>query len=155
PGSIFLLIKSIATIEKVGMNLDPDISITKLIRPYAKALVMKQYAIPRMGKAILKSIKKYIHLGKTLPDEISDILFSIKSGKLTHDIKLDSQEMFAKTIKQAGKTIALAILVSFIIISTGFIRARGHSTFIVDSIFFISIFYGVILVFRLLTRLRT
>ncbi|MBA3663280.1 MAG: hypothetical protein H0W61_03605 [Bacteroidetes bacterium] len=154
PGSIFLLIKSIATIEKVGMKLDPDISITKLIRPYAKKLVMKQYALPRIGKAFLKSIKKYIHLGKTLPDEISDILFNIKTGKLTHDIRLDSEEMFTKTIKQAGKTIALAILVSFIIVSTGFIRAKGNSSFIVDAIFFVSIFYGFILIFKLFTRLR-
>ncbi|MCE3260389.1 MAG: Ubiquinone biosynthesis monooxygenase UbiB [Bacteroidetes bacterium] len=154
PGSIFLLIKSIATIEKVGTNLDPDISITKHIRPYAKSLVMKQYALPKIGKAFIKSIKKYIQLGKTLPDEISDILYNIKTGKLTHDIKLDSEELFTKTIKQAGKTIALAILVSFIIISTGFIRARGNSSFMVDAIFFVAIFYGFILIIKLFSRLR-
>lgn len=154
PGSIFLLIKSIATIEKVGMNLDPDISITKIIRPYAKALVMKQYSIPKMGKALLKSIKKYIHLGKTLPDEISDILFNIKTGKLTHDIRLDSEEMFTKTIKQTGKTIALAILIGLIIISSAFIRAKGNSSFMVDAIFFVSIFYGFIFIFKLFTKLR-
>lgn len=155
PGSIFLLIKAIATIEKVGLNLDPDISITNIIRPYAKKLVMKQFALPRIGKAVLKSIKKYINLGKTLPDEISEILYNIKTGKLTHDIRLDSEEMFTKTIKQAGKTIALAILISFIIISSGFIRAKGNSSFIVDAIFFVSIFYGFLLMFRLFTRLRT
>jgi ubiquinone biosynthesis protein len=154
PGSIFLLIKSIATIEKVGTNLDPDISLTKHIRPYAKALVMKQYSLPKMGKAFLKSIKKYIELGKALPDEIRDILYNIKTGKLTHDIKLDSEELFTKTIKQAGKTIALAILVSFIIISTGYIRAKGNSSFMVDAIFFVSVFYGFILIFKLFSKLR-
>jgi hypothetical protein len=84
----------------------------------------------------------------------SEILYNIKTGKLTHDIRLDSEEMFTKTIKQAGKTIALAILVSFIIISSGFIRAKGNSSFIVDAIFFVSIFYGFLLIFRLFTRLR-
>ncbi|MGZ4044707.1 MAG: ABC1 kinase family protein [Bacteroidia bacterium] len=155
PGGIFLLIKSIATIEKVGLKLDPDISVTKLIRPYAKKLVMKQYALPRIGKVVLKSIKKYIELGKTLPDEISDILYNIKTGKLTHDIRLDSEEIFTKTIKQAGKTIALAILVSFIIISTSIIRAKGNSSFIVDAIFFVGVFYGFLLIFKLFARLRT
>lgn len=155
PGSIFLLIKSIATIEKVGMNLDPNISVTKLIRPYAKALVMKQYSIPRIGKALLKSIKKYIDLGKHLPDDINDIIFSLKTGKFTHDINLDSQEMFSNSIKQTGKTIALAILIGFIIAGTAYIRAKGNSSFIVNAIFFVSIFYGFILIFRLFTRLRT
>ncbi|MBI2720979.1 MAG: AarF/ABC1/UbiB kinase family protein [Bacteroidetes bacterium] len=155
PGSIFLLIKSIATIEKVGMNLDPDISVTKLIRPYAKALVMKQYSVPRIGKALLKSIKKYIDLGKHLPDDINEIIFSLKTGKFTHDINIDSQEMFSNSIKQTGKTIALAILIGFIIAGTAYIRAKGNSSFIVNAIFFVSIFYGFILIFRLFTRLKT
>jgi len=154
PGSIFLLIKCIATIEKVGTNLDPDISISNHIRPYAKALVKKQFEIPRIAKSILKAVKKYIDLGKSLPDEISDILYNIKSGKLTHDIKLDSEELFTKTIKQAGKTVALSILVSFLIIATAFIRAKGNSSFIIDAIFFISVFYAFILIIRLFSKLR-
>jgi len=155
PGTIFLLIKSIATIEKVGLNLDPDISIANHIRPYATALVKKEYSLPRIAKAFMKSLKKYIELGKALPDEISDILFNIKSGKLTHDIKLDSEELFTKTIKQAGKTIALAIIISFLVLGSAYLRAKGNSTFLVDSVFFVSIFYAFLMVIRLFSRLRT
>jgi ubiquinone biosynthesis protein len=154
PGSIFLLIKAIATIEKVGLNLDPEISIAGFIRPYARDLVKKQYSLPKIAKDILKSVKKYIALGKSLPDEISDILFNIKSGKLTHDIRLDSQELFTKTIRQAGKTIALAILLSFLIAGTSYLRAKGNDSFMINAVFFISVFYAFIIVFRLFARLR-
>jgi ubiquinone biosynthesis protein len=154
PGSIFLLIKSIATIEKVGTNLDPDISISEHIRPYAKALVKKQFALPKMAKTFIKAIKKYIDLGKSLPDEISDILYNIKSGKLTHDIKLDSEELFTKTIKQAGKTVALAILISFLIIATAYIRSRGASSLLIDGVFYVSIFYAFLLIIRLFSKIR-
>jgi ubiquinone biosynthesis protein len=154
PGSIFLLIKSIATIEKVGLHLDPDISIASHIRPYAIALVRKEYSIPRIAKAILKSLKKYIELGKSLPDEISEILYNIKSGKLTHDIRLDSEEMFTKTIRQTGKTIALSILISFLIVGTSYLRAKNNSSFVVDCVFFVSVFYAFLMVVKLFSRLR-
>jgi ubiquinone biosynthesis protein len=154
PGSIFLLIKSIATIEKVGLKLDPDISIAVHIRPYAIALVRKEYALPVIVKAVIKSLKKYIQLGKTLPDEISEILYNIKSGKLTHDIRLDSEEMFTKTIRQTGKTIALAILISFLIVGTSYLRAKGNASFIIDFVFFVSVFYAFLMVVRLFSRLR-
>jgi ubiquinone biosynthesis protein len=154
PGGIFLLIKSIATIEKVGLNLDPDISISKHIRPFATALIKKQYSIPRIAKEFFKSIKKYVDLGKALPDEISDILYNIKSGKLTHDIKIGNEEMFAKTIRQAGKTIALAIIVSFLIVGSSILRARDNSSFLIDAVFFFSIFYGFLMVVKLFSRLK-
>lgn len=154
PGGIFLLIKSIATIEKVGLNLDPDISISNHLRPYAIALVKKQYSLPRIAKAFFKSIKKYVELGKSLPDEISEILYNIKSGKMTHDIRLDSPDLVTKTIKQAGKTIALAILISFLIAGSAYMRVKGTGGFVVDCVFFLSIFYAVTMVAKLFTRLR-
>jgi ubiquinone biosynthesis protein len=154
PGSIFLLIKCIATIENVGLRLNPDISIAEQIRPYAKALVKKQYSLPKMANEVLKTLKKYVDLGKRLPDEISDILYNIKSGKLTHDIRLDSQELFAKTIKQAGKTIALAILVSFLIIGTAYIRSKGNSSFFINAAFYVSIFFAFVMVIKLFSRLK-
>ena len=154
PGSIFLLIKCIATIEKVGLNLNPDISIANHIRPYAITLIKKQYSLPKMGQELLKTFKKYVELGKNLPDEISDILFNIKSGKLTHDIRLESQDLFAKTIKQAGKTIALSILISFLLMGTAYIRSQGNSSFIVNGVFFISIFLAFLMALRLFNRLK-
>jgi ubiquinone biosynthesis protein len=154
PGGIFLLIKSIATIEKVGLSLDSEISITNHIRPYAIALIKKQYSVPRIANVLLKSLKKYVDLGKTLPDEISDIIYSIKSGKLTHDIKLDSEEMFTKSIKQAGKTIALAILISFMVLGSAFVLSKGQATFFVKATFVISIVYSFLMISRLFSRLK-
>ena len=142
PGSIFLLIKSIATIEKVGLNLDPEISIAQHIRPYAEVLVKKQYSVSGITNAILKTVKRYLDLGKKLPDEISDILFNIKNGRLTHDIKLDSEEAFTKSIRQSGKTIALAILISFMVFGTAFIISKGTNSLFVKSVFVISIGYS-------------
>ncbi len=155
PGGIFLLIKSIATIEKVGLSLDPDISITNHIRPFAVALIKKQYSVPKIANVILKSIKKYIDLGKSLPDEISDILYNFKSGKLTHDIKLNNEEMFTKSIKQAGKTIALAILISFMVLGSAFMMSKGQGTFFIKSIFIISTGCAIILVTKLFSGLKT
>lgn len=155
PGGIFLLIKCIATIEKVGLKLDPEISVANHIRPYATTLIKKEFSIPKIASTIIKSLKKYVQLSKSLPDDISDILYNIKTGKLTHDIKLDSEEMFTKSIKQAGKTIALAILISVLVIGSSFILSKGQSTFFVNTIFVISIFYAFIMIVRLFSKLKT
>jgi ubiquinone biosynthesis protein len=154
PGSIFLLIKSIATIEKVGLKLDRNISVANHIRPYAVRLIKEQFSLPRMARSVLKSVKKYLDLGRSLPDEISEILYNVKSGKLTHDIKLGNQEPFTRSIKQAGKMIAAAILVSFLIAGTSFMRAKGTDTFLVNAIFFTSVTMAFVMVTRLFTRVR-
>lgn len=154
PGSIFLLIKSIATIEKVGMRLDPSISISSLIRPYAISLIKKQYSLPKIGEVVLKTVKKYLKLGTTLPDEISEILFNIKSGRLTHDIKLGNEERFTRAIRQAGKTLALSVLISFLIIGTSMIRSKGQGSVFVDLVFFTAVCFALALGFKLLSRLR-
>jgi ubiquinone biosynthesis protein len=154
PASIFLLIKSIATIEKVGLRLDPSISISSLIRPYAVNLIKKQYSLPKIGEVLLRTVKKYLKLGTSLPDEISEILYNIKSGKLTHDIKLGNQEMFTRSIRQAGKTLALSILISFLIIGTSMIRAKGEGSVFIDMVFFTAVCFAIVLGFKLLSRLR-
>jgi ubiquinone biosynthesis protein len=154
PGSIFLLIKSIATIEKVGLRLDPGISVANHIRPYAVSLIKEQYSVPKLARTLLKSVKKYLDLGRSLPDEIGEILYNVKSGKLTHDIKLGNEEMFTKSIRQAGKTVALALLISFLIAATAFSRSHGNAGFMVDLVFFVSTFFGLFFVARLFTRLK-
>ncbi|MBK9285781.1 MAG: AarF/ABC1/UbiB kinase family protein [Sphingobacteriaceae bacterium] len=154
PGSIFLLLKSIATIEKVGLRLDPSVSVSNAIRPYAEALVKKQYTLPRVGKALFKTIKKYAELAQALPEDIGEILYNIKSGKLTHDIKLGNNENMNKSIRQAGATLALSLLVSFSIAGTAVLRSRGDTGFFVDAIFYISCVLGVIMAFKLLGRLK-
>ena len=154
PGSIFLLIKSIATIEKVGLRLDPHISISALIRPYAINLIKKQYSLPKISEIILRTVKKYLKLGTTLPDEIGDILSSIKNGKLTHDIKLGNEEMFTHSIRQAGKILALSILISFLVIGTSLIRAKGESSTFINITFFISVSFALVMGFKLLSRLK-
>lgn len=154
PGSIFLLIKSIATIEKVGLALDPEISISEHIRPYAETLIMKQYSINSISKTVLKSLKRYIDLGKKLPEDISEILYNVKTGRLTHDIRLDSEEAVTNTIKQTGKTIASAIMISFMIFGTSFIISKGNASIFIKSIFVVSIGYSFLLLTRLLGSKR-
>jgi len=154
PTSIFLLIKSIATIEKVGMHLDSQISVAQHLKPYAEKLVKKQYAPKNIAKSVLKSLKKYIDLGKNLPDEVSDILYNLKSGKLTHDIKFNNEAAFAKTIKQTGKTIALALLVGIIVLATSFIISKGQAGLFTKIAFGISLVYSFVTISRLLRTSR-
>src|SRR5438552_11530982 len=44
PGSIYLLLKAVATVEKFGYNLDPDISLAAYIRPFAENIIKKRYS---------------------------------------------------------------------------------------------------------------
>ncbi len=150
PTSIFLLIKSIATIEKVGLHLDPQISVAEHLRPYAEKLIKKQYTPKSIAKSVFKSLKKYIDLGKNLPDEVSDILYSLKSGKFTHDIKFNNEAAFAKSIKQTGKTIALALLVGIIVLATSFVISKGQAGLFTKIAFGISLVYSFVTISRLL-----
>lgn len=110
PSGIFMLVKSLATIQKVAEKLDPDIPFTPLITPYAKDVIMHRFAPRRLAGELYQTLKNYADLIFNLPNDVSEILYKIKQGEIHHNIRFENSEMLQKAVRNVGFRMAYAII---------------------------------------------
>ena len=153
PGSIYLLVKALATIEKLGYNLDPEISLPNIIKPYAKALIRKEYSPSAIAHAIFDTARDYVTLVRTFPSEISEILYKVKEGKLIHDIQLNDQG-FVRSLRQMTRTLAIAFLIGFMLTGSIIINIWGDANWVSDFMFVLSSFFAIWLLLGLFFKTK-
>ncbi|WP_298062426.1 AarF/UbiB family protein [uncultured Rikenella sp.] len=110
PNGIFMLVKSLATIQKVAEKLDPDIPFTPLITPYAKEVIMNRFAPRKLAGELYQALKNYANLAVNLPNDISEILYKLKQGEIRHNIRFENSEMLQKAVRNVGFRMAYAII---------------------------------------------
>ena len=110
PNGIFMLVKSLATIQKVAEKLDPDIPFTPLITPYAKDVIMQRFSPRKMAEELYQTLKNYANLAINLPNDVSEILYKLKQGEIRHNIRFENSEMLQKAVRNVGFRMAYAII---------------------------------------------
>lgn len=111
PSGIFLLIKTFATLEKFASNLDPTVEISPIVIPYAQRLIKERYSAKKVATDIYETITNYIDLIRDLPTNLNEIIFKLKEGKIKHDIKLEDDMLFTKTLRSVSLRISYVILI--------------------------------------------
>lgn len=110
PNGIFMLVKSLATIQKVAEKLDPDIPFTPLITPYAKDVIMNRFAPRKLAGELYQTLKNYANLALNLPNDISEILYKLKQGEIRHNIRFENSETIQKAVRNVGFRMAYSII---------------------------------------------
>jgi ubiquinone biosynthesis protein len=154
PASIYLLIKALATLEKFGHNLDRHISLATFIKPYAIALIRKQYTPREVFSTLVNTVEDYVTMVRSFPGEVSEIMYKMKQGKLIHDIQLSNEEAFVKSFKQLGRIIALAFIIGFTFTGSSLMITNGRAYWLPELIFVISSILGIWLLLRLFFKIR-
>lgn len=123
PSGLFMLAKSLLTLQNFAGQLDPDLPLTPLVMPYAKKLVSNQYNVRRFAGSIFDTITDYIQLGQNLPKQINEILYKLKEGKISHEIKVDDSQGVSRAFRNIGNRIVLAILLMALFIGSVLLMA--------------------------------
>lgn len=154
PGSIFLLMKALATVEKFGANLDANISLPVLIRPYAETLIKEKFSAKQIAGEVYDTLKDYVSLIRDFPGEINEILYRIKQGKITLDINVKEKELFARGLRQIGGTLAIVLLIGILLGGSIILITRGKDIQGANFMLGTSVFFAVWLLLRLFTRTK-
>lgn len=110
PSGMFMLGKALLTLQRFAGELDPDLPLTPLVLPYAKRLVSTQYNLRNVAGSVFDTFSDYIRLARSLPNQINEILYKLKEGKISHEIKVDDTAAMNKALRNIGNRIVLAIL---------------------------------------------
>ena len=110
PQGVFMLIKSLSTIQKVGERLDPELSIAPLIIPHAQEILNNKFSIRKISSLVRDTAKDYVRIVRELPGDISEIMYKLKEGKIHHEIHLDGQAVLMKTLRMMSLRVAYVLL---------------------------------------------
>ncbi len=110
PSGIFMLAKSLGTIQKVAERLDPNIPFAKLITPYAKEVVLRRFTPKKMAGELYQALHNYVNLALSFPNDVSEILYKIKQGQIQHHMSFEDSEVFRRALRSVGFRMAYAII---------------------------------------------
>ena len=110
PSGIFMLIKALVTIQKFSGNLDPGLSLTPIMLPYAKDVVKAKYSPHRIANQIYDTFSSYVSLVRSFPGDVSEILYKLKEGKIKHEIHLSDDAVLIRAATKIGVKVAYVML---------------------------------------------
>ena len=108
---IFMLVKALASLQKFAGQLDPTVSLTPLVMPYAKKLVMQRYTPRKIASNIYDTLMDYVTLVNTLPSSVNEILYKLKEGTVHHQVHIDDKNPITKVLRLIGYRVTAALLI--------------------------------------------
>jgi ubiquinone biosynthesis protein len=116
-----LLMRALIIIEGVGLTLYPEYNLMEEVQPYAKRIMAKRYSPKELFKRIYASVQEVGELALDLPNDIREILFKLKEGKLRVEFEHKGLEPMTHKLDVVSNRIAFAIIVAAMILGSAIV----------------------------------
>lgn len=154
PANLFMLIKTIATIQKFGENLDAEISMADMIRPYAVEKIKEQFTWQAILNKITSSAEDYLYFVDKFPRDVKEVMSNLKRGVLKHEINLREDSYTNKAMKQGINRLGFVFLIGLMLIcSTLLFMYKGEKQ-IVKIFFYTTVIVSALTAFRLFVKTK-
>ncbi|OQX97154.1 MAG: ubiquinone biosynthesis protein, partial [Bacteroidetes bacterium 4572_117] len=117
PGSIFLLLRTLAILEGIGRVIDPEMKIVEVARPYGFKLFKEKYSPKNLNYEFQYAISNIFSLLYSSPIDLKFILKKIKNGKIYSHIELHGLENFLKRIDINTNKFVLTFIFAALFVS--------------------------------------
>jgi ubiquinone biosynthesis protein len=121
PQNLFLMMKALATVEGLGLVLDPDFDMTRQATPFVKRVKMARYHPKRVADNLLKSGAELAKLMQEIPGETREILVQMKRGKIKIEFEHKGLEPMMSTHDQISNRLSFSIIIGALIIGSALI----------------------------------
>ncbi len=116
PANLFMLIKTIATIQKFGENLDANISLADMIKPYAIDKIKEKFTWKSILNQVTSSAEDYLYFVDTFPKDVKEVMGNLKRGVLKHEINLEEDSYTNKAMRQGINRLGFVFLLGLMLI---------------------------------------
>ncbi|RLD72527.1 MAG: AarF/ABC1/UbiB kinase family protein, partial [Bacteroidetes bacterium] len=117
PGTIFLLLRTLAILEGIGRIIDPEMKIVEVVKPYGFKLFKEQYSPKNLNYEFQYTLSNLFSLLYSSPLDLKFILKKIKNGKIYSHIELHGLDNFLRKIDVNTNKIVLSFLFAVSLIS--------------------------------------
>jgi ubiquinone biosynthesis protein len=126
PPDFLLVGKAIMTIEGVGKEIDPDLDVLGVARPFFLDLLRKRYSPERIGMELWRGVERLSGAAYDLPQQLREILEDLRLGRLT---VRSTDPALPKTVDRLGRRVFAGLVVAtFVFAGTWLFGSTRHET---------------------------
>lgn len=123
PADFLLVGKAIMTIEGVGKEIDPDLDVFGVARPYFLELLRKRYSPERMGMEAWRGFERLSGAAYDLPQQLREVLDDLRLGRLTVQT---ANPTLPKTVDRLGRRLFSGLVVATFVMAGTWLVASGR-----------------------------
>ena len=155
PSELWLLGKTLAMMEGVGLKLDPDFDIFEVARPYVRAFVRQMTSPWVLGRRLLKGASDWNELFLELPRRVPRLLDQVEDGGMLLNLQLRGVDTWLARLDHIVNRLAISILVAAFIISLAmllpsYLETRGWGFWVTGLAFAVASILGLWLLISIL-----
>jgi ubiquinone biosynthesis protein len=121
PPNIFLMMKSMTTVEGVARMLDPDFDLFGRVAPYIRSVLLERYSPRRLSADAFQMTADLIKFTRRFPQDLLDIARLIRRQQLCLKIEDRGLERTLSTHDQISNRISFSIIIAALIIGSALI----------------------------------
>jgi ubiquinone biosynthesis protein len=158
PSDLVLVFKSIAMLEGISLQLDPDINVFSEVEPYVRDVLLELQSPVTWVKELGEQMRESAEALVLLPKQLQRMLEQIEAGEGNLSMTMKGFDEPTRRISQAANRLVLAILAAaFVVGPAMLIRAlsevtvewRAGAVFLIFAGFAMSMFLTLLLVFSI------
>ncbi|OPZ18929.1 MAG: putative protein kinase UbiB [Bacteroidetes bacterium ADurb.BinA245] len=116
PSNLFMLIKTIATIQKFGESLEAEISLADMIKPFAIDKIKEQFTWQSIFNKLSGAAEDYIYFVDKFPRDVKEVMSSLKRGVIKHEINLREDSYTNKAMRQGINRLGFVFILGLMLI---------------------------------------
>ena len=154
PANLFMLIKTIATIQKFGENLEANISLADMVKPYAIDKIKEQFGWKAILNKVINSAEDYIYFVDKFPRDVKEVMSNLKRGVLKHEINLQEDSYTNKAMRQGINRLGFVFLLGLMLICSTLLMMYKGDKQIIRVFFYTTVIVSALTAFRLFVKTK-
>lgn len=123
--NLYLMLKALSTVEGVGLQLDPELELITLARPFMQKIKTGRIKPRRLAEEIGETGSEYLSLVRELPGELRTILKQVRAGRLKLEFEHRGLHSLGMALDRVSNRVAFAIVLAAQIIGSSLIVLSG------------------------------
>lgn len=126
PSNLALLLKTIAAMETLCRELNPDFNLTEQSKPYVEGLLMERYRPKRLMSRFMKGIVEFNEMMIEIPRLMTKTLRKLQRGEISIDIQHEGLHEVTSEVDAASNRISMSLIISALIMGSSVIMLTGQ-----------------------------
>jgi ubiquinone biosynthesis protein len=119
PGSLAMLLKAVIMMEGIGLQLDPNLDVFAITRPYARRVLTDQMSPGVLYEQTWRGTRDLSEALLALPHRLDAMLERLNEGELLVQTREEELQRVAGAIVGAANRVALALVLMALLLSIG------------------------------------
>lgn len=116
PSEFALMLTTLAILEGVGTELDPEFDFVEVARPYSERLVREQFEPGHIAQVAFRTVRRFARAGMDLPSSAERALRRVAEGQFHIGVRLEGYQSLLDRAEELVDRLSFAVLIAAFVV---------------------------------------